>query len=153
EDTCDECHRGQADFRRIRSRATTAAATVPQAWSAIFSKAARSKMMIAPSDIWTIRLLCHLLRHLFTLSRVPPTMLANSLWLNRILGVCAGGVPVLTRNIIFASLEGSCSRATSAKIWSVRRRRSHKTVTSLSQADGFCSKNDKTSRRFKIATV
>ena len=49
--------------------------------SAICSRAGRLVTMIEPSVIRTIPLRCQLRRHLFTLSRVPPTMLASSRWL------------------------------------------------------------------------
>ena len=49
-----------------------------QAASAIFSSARRSVMTIAPSEIRTSPVRCQLRKHLFTLSRVPPTMFASS---------------------------------------------------------------------------
>jgi hypothetical protein len=49
--------------------------------SAICSRAGRLVTMIEPSVIRTIPLRCQLRRHLFTLSRVPPTMFASSRWL------------------------------------------------------------------------
>src|SRR5215468_3058142 len=85
-----------------------------QLCSAIASSAPRFVITMAPSETLIMKLLCHLRRHLFTLSRVPPTMLASSRWLNRILELCPS--PLVTRSIILASLDGSSSKATSAKI-------------------------------------
>jgi hypothetical protein len=49
-----------------------------QAGPAIFSSARRSEMMIEPPEMRTTPVRCQLLRHLFTLSREPPTMFASS---------------------------------------------------------------------------
>src|SRR5204862_8057285 len=63
---------------RMRRRTRYDAQTSRQAASAIFSSARRSVMTTEPSEIRTSPVRCQLRRHLFTLSRVPPTMFASS---------------------------------------------------------------------------